>query len=102
MQPTRNTYDECAPQYTAMITAQEKAGVQSSPIMSPFLQVVGQVSGLTVLDAGCGEGYLSRILVKLGANVTGIDISAPLIEIARTKAFADQMSYQRSEERRVG
>jgi 2-polyprenyl-3-methyl-5-hydroxy-6-metoxy-1,4-benzoquinol methylase len=94
MQPTRNTYDECASQYTAMIGTQEKAGVQSSPIMSPFLQVVGNVSGLTVLDAGCGEGYLSRILVKLGANVTGIDISAPLIEIARTKAFADQITYQ--------
>lgn len=94
MQPTRNTYDECASQYTAMITAQEKAGVESSPIMSPFLQVVGNVSGLTVLDAGCGEGYLSRIFVQRGANVTGIDVSAPLIEIARTKAFADQITYQ--------
>lgn len=94
MQLTSNTYDEFAPQYTAMITAQEKAGVQSSPMMPPFLQVVGDVSGLTVLDAGCGEGYLSRILAERGASVTGMDISTPLIEIARTKAFADQITYQ--------
>lgn len=94
MQPTSNTYDQYASQYTAMIAAQEKAGVQSHPLMSPFLQVVGDISGLMVLDAGCGEGYLSRILVQRGANVTGIDISAPLIEIARTKEFADQISYQ--------
>lgn len=94
MQPTRNTYDEYASQYTAMIGAQEKAGVESSPLMSPFLRVVGNVSGLTVLDAGCGEGYLSRILAQRGAKVIGIDISAPLIEIARTKAFAEQITYQ--------
>jgi 2-polyprenyl-3-methyl-5-hydroxy-6-metoxy-1,4-benzoquinol methylase len=94
MQPISNTYDQFASQYTAMITMQEKTGIESSPIMPPFLQVVGDVSGLTVLDAGCGEGYLSRILVQRGANVTGIDISAPLVEIARTKECTDQISYQ--------
>jgi 2-polyprenyl-3-methyl-5-hydroxy-6-metoxy-1,4-benzoquinol methylase len=94
MQPTRNTYDEFASQYTAMIATQEKAGVQPGSIMYHFLQVVGDVSGLTVLDAGCGEGYLSRILTHRGANVTAIDISAPLVEIARTKELADQISYQ--------
>jgi 2-polyprenyl-3-methyl-5-hydroxy-6-metoxy-1,4-benzoquinol methylase len=94
MQPTSNTYDEFASQYTAMITAQEKAGTQPGSIMSHFLQVVGDVSGLRVLDAGCGEGYLSRILTQRGANVTAIDISAPLVEIARTKELADQISYQ--------
>ena len=94
MQPTSNTYDQSAAEYTAMITEQEKTGVQSSPTIAPFLHVVGDVSGLTVLDAGCGEGYLSRILVQRGANLTGIDISAPLIEIAHRKAFADQITYQ--------
>jgi 2-polyprenyl-3-methyl-5-hydroxy-6-metoxy-1,4-benzoquinol methylase len=36
-----------------------------------------------VLDVGCGEGWLSRELTKLGAHVTGMDASAPLIDIAR-------------------
>jgi 2-polyprenyl-3-methyl-5-hydroxy-6-metoxy-1,4-benzoquinol methylase len=94
MRPTRNTYDEFALQYAAMMTPQEKAGVQPGTNMFRFLQVVGDVCGLSVLDAGCGEGYLSRILARHGAKVTGIDISPRLVEIARTKELADQISYE--------
>jgi 2-polyprenyl-3-methyl-5-hydroxy-6-metoxy-1,4-benzoquinol methylase len=36
----------------------------------------------TVLDAGCGEGWLSRRLAAQGVQVTGFDSSAPLIEAA--------------------
>jgi 2-polyprenyl-3-methyl-5-hydroxy-6-metoxy-1,4-benzoquinol methylase len=36
-----------------------------------------------VLDAGCGEGYLSRKLAEEGAAVTGIDSSRELINAAR-------------------
>jgi 2-polyprenyl-3-methyl-5-hydroxy-6-metoxy-1,4-benzoquinol methylase len=93
MQPTSNTYDQFAAQYAAMISSQEQTGAEISPTMTPFLQVVGEVRGLKVFDAGCGEGYLSRILVRRGAEVTGADVSAPLVEIARTKAFADQIHY---------
>lgn len=93
MLPTSNTYNEYASQYSDMITAQEKAGVLPEN-MTRFLQVVGDVAGLTVLDAGCGEGYLSRILASRGASVTGVDISAPLVAIAHTKEFADQITYQ--------
>jgi SAM-dependent methyltransferase len=77
-----------------MMTPQEKAGVQPGTNMFRFLQVVGEVCGLSVLDAGCGEGYLSRILARHGAKVTGIDISPRLVEIARTKELADQISYE--------
>ncbi|NKB72766.1 MAG: methyltransferase domain-containing protein [Candidatus Latescibacteria bacterium] len=47
-------------------------------------QFAGDVSGLTVLDAGCGTGYLSKKLCDHGAHVTGIDFSERMIEIART------------------
>jgi SAM-dependent methyltransferase len=44
-------------------------------------------SGRRVLDAGCGTGYGSKILVEAGATeVIGIDISAPVIEAARVTA----------------
>jgi 2-polyprenyl-3-methyl-5-hydroxy-6-metoxy-1,4-benzoquinol methylase len=61
--------------------------------MAQFLQIVGEVSGLTVLDAGCGEGYLSRILMHRGAQVTGIAISPRLVEMARAKDPAGNITY---------
>jgi SAM-dependent methyltransferase len=47
-----------------------------------------------VLDAGCGEGYLARALAARGANVTGIDLSPRLIELARAKDPAGTIDYQ--------
>ena len=45
----------------------------------------GDVNGLTVLDAGCGTGYLTRKLHEAGARVTGIDLSERMIAIARAR-----------------
>lgn len=48
-----------------------------------FLDFIGDLAGQTVLDAGCGEGYNTRILARRGARMTGSDISARMIELAR-------------------
>jgi SAM-dependent methyltransferase/glycosyltransferase involved in cell wall biosynthesis len=39
----------------------------------------------TILDVGCGSGWLSEYFARLGYDVTGIDISPDLIEIARER-----------------
>jgi len=52
-------------------------------------KTIGSPAGLTVLDAGCGEGYLSRMLAKAGATVTGIDFSASLVAAAREMILTD-------------
>ena len=57
-----------------------------------MLQAIGQPNSLAVLDAGCGEGYLSRILARKGATVTGVDSSAKLIEAARTQNLNDALN----------
>lgn len=52
-------------------------------ILNPCVErLLGDVQGKTLLDAGCGEGYLSRYYAKMGAEVTGVDISAGLLERA--------------------
>jgi ubiquinone/menaquinone biosynthesis C-methylase UbiE len=56
--------------------------LNSDPVLWAF---AGEVKGLTVLDAGCGTGYLSRKLHDRGARVTGIDFSERMIEIARAQ-----------------
>ena len=36
----------------------------------------------SILDVGCGEGWLARTLSSEGYNVTGVDASASLIDEA--------------------
>ena len=51
-----------------------------------ILDALGDVSGKSVIDIGCGEGRFSRVLSKLGATVTGVDLTEPLIARARSLA----------------
>ncbi len=48
-----------------------------------FLTFVGDLRGQRVLDAGCGEGYNTRILARRGARMTGADLSERMIALAR-------------------
>jgi SAM-dependent methyltransferase len=53
----------------------------------PFLlDWCAPLDGAEVLDLGCGEGYVGRQLLARGAaSVTGIDISAEMVENARAQ-----------------
>ncbi len=46
------------------------------------LRLFGELSGRRVLDAGCGEGYFSRLLASAGAHVIGVDPGRSLIDRA--------------------
>ncbi len=47
-----------------------------------LLGLLGPVAGMRVLDVACGHGRITRELARRGAHVTGIDISANLLEKA--------------------
>jgi 2-polyprenyl-3-methyl-5-hydroxy-6-metoxy-1,4-benzoquinol methylase len=51
-------------------------------VTDAVLDLLGNVAGARVLDLGCGEGYLSRILARGGAQVQGIDGSREMIRLA--------------------
>jgi SAM-dependent methyltransferase len=48
-------------------------------------RAVGNVSGSTVLDFGCGTGRLSDWLVRNGARVEGVDVTPEMVEVARAR-----------------
>lgn len=85
MKPRIDIYDEYADEYAASVAGADLRPPEEDAlgILPRLLPLLGDVRGLPVLDAGCGEGYLSRILARRGARVTGVDLSPRLIELAR-------------------
>jgi len=49
-------------------------------------RLLGNLEGKSILDVGCGEGEDGMILAKLGARVTGLDVSPGAIEVAKERA----------------
>jgi 2-polyprenyl-3-methyl-5-hydroxy-6-metoxy-1,4-benzoquinol methylase len=85
--PAGGDYDGYDSAYAAAVARREQGGADADPfgILPGLLELLGPVDGRRVLDAGCGEGYLARALAARGAQVTGIDLSPRLIELARRK-----------------
>jgi 2-polyprenyl-3-methyl-5-hydroxy-6-metoxy-1,4-benzoquinol methylase len=55
-------------------------------------QLLGELRGKTILDVGCGEGEDAMILAKLGARVTGLDVSPGAIALATERAALNGVS----------
>ena len=49
------------------------------------------LSGINILDIGCGGGLLSEPMCRLGANVTGIDASTKNVKISKLHAKKDNL-----------
>ena len=49
----------------------------------PLLDAAGVSAGMSILDVGCGPGYVSAAAMERGAKSVGIDFSSQMIGIAR-------------------
>jgi len=54
-----------------------------NPLRLRYIQKYASLQGKIALDVGCGGGILSEGLAKAGAQVTGIDMAASAIEVAK-------------------
>jgi 2-polyprenyl-3-methyl-5-hydroxy-6-metoxy-1,4-benzoquinol methylase len=52
-------------------------------------KVLGPLQGKTLLDLRCGSGQNSVMLARMGARVTGIDVSPGAIDVARRRALVN-------------
>ena len=54
-----------------------------------YRRLLGDVSGMKILDLACGEGFYSRRVKRLGAAaVVGVDVSKKMIELAKRQEVA--------------
>lgn len=62
-------------------------GIPSRKFTNPaILEEIKELKGSTVADIGCGEGWLTREMEKLGWKATGLDATVDLIKDARQRS----------------
>ncbi len=64
----------------------ERGDPLSRRVVNPVLyELLGNVLGVRILDAGAGDGYQSRLLAKAGARVVAVESSPSMLELARAE-----------------
>ncbi len=65
---------------------------QVNPIRAGYIDLRARVAGKTVLDVGCGGGLLTEAMAQRGATVTGIDMGAAPLSVARLHAKESRLT----------
>jgi SAM-dependent methyltransferase len=78
----RRFYDSLAPDYDLMTSFDDRFAKERSW----FEAIVSKFAVRSALDAGCGTGFHSILLSRLGVTVAGVDASPAMIERARENA----------------
>jgi 2-polyprenyl-6-hydroxyphenyl methylase/3-demethylubiquinone-9 3-methyltransferase len=63
-----------------------------NPLRMGYIQDRCGLAGQRVLDVGCGGGILSEALASAGAQVTGIDLAADALQVARMHLLESQLT----------
>ena len=90
-----NPYDDYATEYAEYISDQygEDISFIRHLLVPRLLAYAGDVAGRRVLDAGCGEGHIARMLAQRGAEVTATDLAPRLLTIAQERDPGTSTTY---------
>jgi len=58
-----------------------------------LMEILALPSGSRILDAPCGQGRHAHLLAEAGYQVTGLDYSQPLIDLARERGTGRTLKY---------
>ncbi|KKU68520.1 MAG: hypothetical protein UX89_C0003G0022 [Parcubacteria group bacterium GW2011_GWA2_47_16] len=86
--PKDTSWDKVATWYDDLLESGEGT-YQHDLILPNVARLLELKKGEKVLDLACGQGLFSREFVKAGAKVTGVDLSAKLIAIAKERSPRD-------------
>ena len=79
----RSTYDLVAESYASLLPDASFEAPVDRGMIEAFVAHVTEGSTRSVVDAGCGSGRMTRLLSSLGVDVSGIDVSGGMIDVAR-------------------
>jgi SAM-dependent methyltransferase len=93
-----NEYDAMAESYEEHASESPYNAYYDRPAM---LELVGDIAGRRVLDAGCGPGLYAEELVSRGADVVAVDGSAEMVRLARRRLDGRATVIQADLDRRL-
>lgn len=89
----RKGWDDAADWWVQRYTA--KGDINREWVIDPVLfAFAADVRGRRILDAGCGNGYLSRLLARQGARMVGVDVSPRLLAVAKAHESRDPLGIR--------
>lgn len=62
-----------------------------NPLRLRWIDTLAPLAGRRVIDVGCGGGILAEAMARLGARVTGIDLSEKPLAVARLHRHESQL-----------
>jgi len=92
-----NADDERAELFTGSVSEYLKATSSAEDILRhelllpELIDLIGDVAGRRILDAGCGDGTLVELLTSQGAVATGVDSAAEMVQIASSRVGEDRI-----------
>ena len=63
-----------------------------NPLRLGWIDGIAKLAGKSVLDVGCGGGILAEAMARLGASVTGIDLSEKPLKVAQLHLLESGLS----------
>jgi 2-polyprenyl-3-methyl-5-hydroxy-6-metoxy-1,4-benzoquinol methylase len=97
-QQVQNYFERCAERFDSFYREEEKRNLFQQAAHVVFrkpglvrrfqatIDALGDVKGKSILDVGCGSGLYAIYFAQRGADVTGLDFSANMIELAERNA----------------
>jgi SAM-dependent methyltransferase len=105
-QQVRDYFEKCAGRFDSFYREEEKRSLfqhlahvvfRKPGLVRRFqaaIDALGDVRGKTILDVGCGSGLYAIYFAQHGADVTGLDFSANMIELAERNAREEGCSVR--------
>jgi SAM-dependent methyltransferase len=83
--PTQSSAERWGPLWGSRAPDWAEIEKQQLPTYEEAIRRLGVAPGQRVLEIGCGSGVFLRAAAERGAEVTGLDASAALLELARAR-----------------
>ena len=89
---TKTTWDACGAAFDRYTSTEDS---YSENVERPVVEsLLGDLSGASALDLGCGSATYAARLAARGARVVGVDLSATMLTLARERARASGVTME--------